>query len=61
MRETGLKRVWGRFWGLIWRKSGKVGKCCQNWQHMGLENVEFGLFGVVVRPFELKTGANGSK
>ena len=61
MRETGLKRVWGRFGGPIWRISGKIGKCCQNGQKLGLENMEFDLFGVAVRPFELKTGANGSK
>ena len=28
---------------------------------MGLGNMKFDLFGVVVRPFEVNTGANGSK
>ena len=61
MRETGLKRLWGRFWAPIWRNSGKVGKCCQNARNRWLENIEFDLFGVAVGPFELKTAANGSK
>ena len=55
MRETDPERVRGRFWGPIWRNSGKVGKCCQNCPEIGLENMEFDLFGVVLRPFELKT------
>ena len=61
MRETGPERVRGRFGGPIWRISGKVGKCCQICPKIGLENMEFDLFGVVVGPFELKPGANGSK
>ena len=54
MRETGSERVWGRFWGPIWRIPDQVGKCAQIVQKMGLENMELDGFGVVVAPFGLR-------
>ena len=53
MRETALNRVWGRFWGPIWRISDQVGKCAKIVQKLGLENMELDGFGVVVAPFGL--------